>query len=103
MKRMTRIQAEFSDEIDEAVDRFGDHENMSPANVLRWLEQFADDDLQLAIEVVKEVRYYNSANIRTMTKRLFEIVIEELADRGLTKAVFVAVGRSGAGSAIVVR
>src|SRR5687767_14373923 len=103
MKRMTRIQAEFSDEIDEAVDRFGDHEGMSQAKLLRWLDQFEDDDLPLAIEVLRAVQYYNSANIRAMTKRLCEIVLAELSDRNLPTAFFVAVGRTGAGSATVIR
>lgn len=103
MRRTTRIQLEFSDAIERAVDDFGDHEGMTEARLLRWLDQFADEDLGLAIEVVKAVRYFDTANIRSMTKKLYRMITAELADRGFTSAVFVAAGGSGSGSATVVR
>src|ERR1041385_3247873 len=103
MKRLTQIHLEHNDDIDNAVERFGDHEGMSHAKVLRWLEQFPDEELALAIEVVRSIRYYGSANVRAMTKQLFQIVTAELQDRELARAVFVAVGRTGAGSGVVVR
>lgn len=103
MRRTTQIRLEFSDAIDRAVDDFGDHEGMTEARLLRWLDQFADDDLQLAVDVIKAVRYFDTANIRAMTKQLYRMIVAELADRGFNSAVFVAVGGSGSGSATVVR
>src|ERR1700756_388020 len=103
MRRTTQIQIEFTDEIEEAVERFGDHEGMNQARLLRWLDQFADDELPLAIQITQAVQYYDSANIRSMTKQLFQIITAELADRHLATALFVAVGSTGSGSATVVR
>src|ERR1700682_5675192 len=103
MRRTTSIEVQFGDEIDEAGDRFGDHEGLNQARLLRWLDQFADADLTLAIEAIKAVRYYDSAKIRAMTKQLFRIIVAELDERGLSTAVFVAVGNAGSGSATVVR
>jgi hypothetical protein len=103
MQRKTLIHAEYSDEVEEAIERFGDHEAMSQARLLRWLDQFSDEAMPLAIEVVKAVRYYGTANIRAMTKQLFQMITAEFASKGLTSAVFVAVGGSGSGSATVIR
>ncbi len=103
MSRTAQIQAKYSDEIDEAADQFGDHEGMNAGRILRWLSQFADEDLPLAIEVLEAIRYLASSNIRAMTKQLFKMIEAELRDRELATAVFVAVGSTASGSAIVVR
>ena len=76
---------------------------MSEARLLRWLDQFSDAALPMAIDVVRAVRYFDSANIRAMTKQLFQIIEAELTDKGLTSAVFIAVGNPGSGSATVIR
>jgi hypothetical protein len=103
MQRTAKIHLQFSEEIDEALERFGDHEGMSLTRLLRWLDQFDDDDLGLAVETINAVQYYDSANIRSMTKLLFRIVSDELAERNLNTALFVAVGSGGSGSSTVVR
>ena len=103
MRRLTRIHAEYSDAIEKAIDRFGDHEGMSEVRLLHWLEQFSDEALPLAVEVIRAVRYYNTTNIRSMTRQLFQIIVDELAVKNMTSAVFVAVGNTGSGSATVVR
>lgn len=103
MRRTKRIELEYSEQVERAVDEFGDHEGIKEARVLRWLEQFADDDLALAIDLIGAVRYFGAANIRAMTKQLFRMAIDELAERGYGSAVFVAAGRSGSGAAPVVR
>jgi len=103
MRRTTRIHLEYSDEVAQAVDEFGDHEGIREARVLRWLEQFADDDLPLAIDLIRSVKYFGAANIRSMTKQLFRMTTDELVERGYRSAVFVAAGRSGSGAAPVVR
>ncbi len=103
MRRTTKIQAEFADEIEQATYRFGDHEDMGGGRVVKWLEQFADDDLPLALRVIQTVRYYNGLNIRAMTRQLFEITTEELNGRRLEQGVFVAVGSLGSGSGTIAR
>lgn len=104
MTRATTIQARFADEIDEAAERFGDHENMSPGRIVKWLDQFeGDDDVALAVEVIQAAYYLNGTNIRTMTQQLYGLTVSELARRGLGRAAFIAVGSLGAGSGTVAR
>src|SRR4030095_2543773 len=103
MERTTKIQLDYSEQVGEAAERFGDHEGVNEARILRWLAQFADDHLSLAIDVLAAVRYFASSNIRSMTRQLFQIVRDELAARRLRCAAFVAVGSPASGSATVLR
>ena len=103
MPRTTQIESEFAESIEHAVHRFGDHEDMTAGRVVRWLEQFDDADLPLAIQIIRAVHYFNGINIRTMTKQLFDISVDELNRRRLNRAAFVAVGSLGAGSGTVAR
>lgn len=101
--RTTRIQTEYKEEIETAAERFGDHEDMNEARIVRWLIQFHDHDLDLAVRVIRAIRYVNGVNIRTMTKQLFEIADDELREQGFQKVALVPVGDAGAGSGTVVR
>ena len=103
MSRTTQIQSEFAETIEDTVQRFGDHEDMSGGRIVRWLEQFDDADLPLAVQIIRAIHYFNGINIRTMTRQLFHISVEELNRRGLSRAAFVAVGSLGAGSGTVAR
>jgi len=103
MSRTATIAADYADDIEDAADRFGDHEDMTPGRVVRWLAQFEDADLPLAAHVLRSVLYINATNIRAMTRQLFEMAIAEFALRGIARAAFVAVGSLGAGSGTVAR
>ena len=103
MKRATRILTKHQDDVTAALDRFGDHEDMSEARVVRWLEQFRDSDIALAVQIVRAVRYLNAANLRAMTKQFFQIAIDELRDQGHERVVFLPVGDAGSGSSTVAR
>jgi hypothetical protein len=103
MKRTTRILSDHQNDVENAVDRFGDHEGMSEVRVLRWLEQFPDEDLPLAVQVIRSVKYYNTVNLRLMTRQLFQIAVNELREQGYRHLVFVPVGDPGSGSSIVAR
>jgi len=103
MQRTTRIKLTYTEDVDLAVERFSDHEDMSEARMLRWLEQFPDADLPLVMRVMASVRYYNRLNLRTMTRQLFTIASEMMRERGYQRVVFVAVGDAGSGSSFVAR
>src|SRR5574340_1744639 len=103
MSRTTRIQAENQGRLQLALERFGDHENMTEGRILAWLLQFADADVSLALRVIEKIKYYNAVNIRTMTRQLFQLARDQLQQQGHKKAVFVAVGDPGSGSGIVAR
>lgn len=103
MKRATRIELTYREDLTLAVERFADHEDMSEPRMLRWLEQFPDADLPLAVRVIRAVRYYNRLNLRTMTRQLFTIASETMRERGYTRVAFVAVGEAWSGSGVVAR
>jgi hypothetical protein len=103
VKSMASVEAEFSDAIQAALQRFGDHEDMSPGRILRWLMQFADDDLDLGQKILEEVHYLNSTNIRTMARNLAEAVRDEFG-ASEDRIVFVPIAqRPGGGADLVIR
>src|SRR5947209_11950041 len=103
MSRLTAIEAQYSEEIAEAADRFGDHEDLSPGRILKWMGQFADDHLQLASKVLIKIKYYGSSNIRAMTRELALIVLQNLKGTDRKQIFFVPVGQPGSSSTIIAR
>lgn len=103
MSRTTRIGTDYHTDINDAVERFADHEDMSEVRVLRWLEQFPDEDLTLAVQVIRSVKYVNRLNVRSMTKDLFHMTVDELKKRRFKRISFVAVDKPGSGASIVAR
>ena len=103
MSRTTTIRNSYSQAVESALDRFGDHEGMNEARVMRWMEQFPDDALPIAAKVLERVRYFTGLNLRAMTKTLFAMTVDELMSAGHRKVAFVAVGEAGSGSGVVVR
>jgi hypothetical protein len=103
MKRTTKILTEYQDDVDLALERFGDHEDMSEARLVRWLEQFPDEDLTLAVQVIRSIKYFNTLNVQSKTKDLFHMTVGELKKRRFKRICFVAVDKPGSGANIVAR
>ena len=103
MPRLTRIEAEYSDHIREAVGRFGDHEGITAGHILKWIGQFADEHLPLAGKVLQTIRYYGAANIRAMARELVYIIWQEFPGVDRSRVIFVPVGSPGSGADIIVR
>lgn len=103
MTRTTRIQTDYDREITHAVSSWPDHENMSIARVTRWLAQFEDSHLPLAIKILQCIRYFDATNIRGMTNQLHRIVTSGIPKKIRRKIGFVPIGNPGSGSAIVAR
>ncbi len=103
MSRRTMIEAQYLNEVRRAADRFGDHTDMSQGRVFAWLEHFDDNHLALACKVLNQVRYFNGQNIRSMTRVLRDLVLDECGRTRNARVAFVDVGRPGSGSAVVAR
>lgn len=103
MLRLTAIEAQYSREIEESADRFGDHEDMSAGRVLKWLGQFSDAHLPLATKVLINTKYYNASNIRAMTRELVISVLQNLRGVDRKQIFFVPVGVLGSSSTIIAR
>ena len=102
MTRLNQIEAAHGAAIASAKDRFGDHEDMSAGVILGWLEQFHDDDLPLALEVLEDVRYINATNLREMTRQIRDMAIADFGGEH-RRIVFVPIGSPGSGSNYLMR
>lgn len=103
MSRLTKISAEYLSEISQASTRFGDHEDVSESRVVNWMVQFDDEDLPLAANILEATRYYAASNIRSMTRELCRMVLDEYADTPRSEIAFVSVGEPGSSSEIIHR
>lgn len=103
MKRAATIQADYEVDLEAAVKRFGDHEDMSVGHVLGWLTQFADPDVPLGIRILEKTTYFNSTNIRNMTEQLAEMTFNLVKKRKLRRVAYVPVGKLGSGAGTVAR
>lgn len=101
MTRTASIWTKYSGTIEEAASRFGDHEGMSPERVCAWMSQFSDAHLPLAKKLLEQMRYLNATNIRTLSKRLVEMVADEVGLKPET-TVFVPMSQTPGGGADLV-
>lgn len=102
MSRPASIWTEYSDTIESAAERFGDHEGMTPERVLQWLLQFEDADLPIAVKVLEEIRYLNTPNIRASSRNIVEIVDAEV-EADSQRILFVPISTPGSGAELVAR
>lgn len=103
LSRRDQIYDDYSVDIDRVVEDYGDHEGLVTSKVLRWAEQFEDADLQLAIKVLKKIRYYSSSNIRAMTSRLVEMTWDYYKRMRKKRIFFIPMGLPQQGSSIIAR
>jgi len=103
VNRETKIDLEHGDAIEAAADRFGDHEQMSHRRVLKWLAQFSDDHLPIAIKILKKIRYYNAGNLRALCRQLATMIADSLPVAEYPAVAVVPVGNPGSGASIVAR
>jgi hypothetical protein len=103
MKRTATIKERFADEVEEASERFGDHEGLDTSRVLRWLANFDDEHLPLAVRVLQGIRYYAASQIRAMARELVTIVMADFEGLDPKDVYFVHVGGLGSSSGIIMR
>ena len=101
--RIQAIHAQYSKEVEKAAQDFGDHEGMKEGKILRWISNFSDENLDLAVKVLREIRYYSSHNIWSMTRNLANIVGLEFASIPWNRVIFVPIGGPYSGSATLAR
>jgi len=103
MPRRARIRSRFSNDIRAAARRFRDHEAMSGNLIARWMAQFGDPDLDLAVRLLGNTRYYSGGQIRTMMRALVTQVYDRLQGVPRDRIYFIPVGRMGGGASILAR
>jgi len=103
MSRAKKIREKHGSVIAAAATRFVDHEAMSPERVLAWLEQFTDEDLPLAMQLLDNIRYYNGNDIRELAKTLLQTILTELDEPLYKQIAIVPLGGVGSGTGTVIR
>ncbi len=103
MARLAKINREHSVPVRQAAHKFRDHEDMSRRKIARWVAQFEDADVRLAIKVLEKIRYYSGGDIRRMLRDLVRSVYEGLTGIPRNKIFFVPVGDIFQGAAILAR
>lgn len=103
MQRRTTIRAAYAHELARAAYRFRDHEGMSREHVLDWLARFDDADLELAVRVLQETRYYSGPDIRRMAENLVTLIRRHLRGTNPHKIFYVPVGDASRGAAVLAR
>jgi len=103
MPRLGKINQKYSQPLKRAATRFRDHEDISRASVARWVGQFDDGDLELAVKTLEKIRYYSGRDIRHMVHELVHRVYQALRDIPRNKVYFIPVGEIFGGAAILAR
>ena len=103
MTRQADLRSQFLREIQETAARLSDHESINQGRVLEWIEQFDDEDLECAVQLLRNIRYYSAPRIREMLPTLVRRSYQKF--RGIPKETiyFVPVGNQGSGSGIIAR
>src|SRR5438046_1003961 len=99
MTRADAVGAEYAQAIEQAADRFADHEGMSGPRILNWMLQFSDEDLPLAAKVLGELTYFNATNLRGMTRNMVEMVLQEVQPTPSARVAFIPMSSKPGGGA----
>lgn len=106
MPKLTRfdsIYANHSKDIDRSAQDFGDHEGVTKGKIVRWISNFSDEHTGTAAKILQKMRYYSASNIRSMTCELVKIAKQEFTDVSWDKVIFVPIGETYGGSAVIAR
>lgn len=101
--RINTIQTNYGTQISRAAHDFGDHEGMGTPKITRWIAQFDDSDIPLAIRILQEIKYYSIENIRSMIRSLVELTYHHFSTVNRNRILFVPIGASYEGSSVVAR
>jgi len=101
--RINTIQTTYGPQISRAAHDFGDHEGMGTPKITRWIAQFHDDDISLAIRILQEIKYYSIENIRSMVRSLVGLTYHHFHQISRDRILFIPVGRPYEGSSVIAR
>jgi hypothetical protein len=101
--RLDGIQARYLMEIEEAVDCFGDHEGIGTAKIARWLSQFREPDLPLALKILENIVYFSTRNVRICVRELVNMIQDHFTPTPPEEILYITVGNPQEGSAVIAR
>lgn len=101
--RTDAIQINYGSQISRAAQDFGDHEGMGTPKITRWIAQFHDGDIPLAVKILEEIKYYSIENIRAMVHNLVGLVHQYFREISQSKIFFIPIGETYEGSSVIAR
>ena len=75
------IETRFDKELEAFTQDCGDHDYVKRGRLIRWLSQFGEDKIPLAIKVLKNIRYFGASNLMSMSQELVNMVIDHVSTR----------------------
>lgn len=100
---MSSSKSDSITSIEDAAMEFRDHEDMSVNRIKEWSVQFGEQNQQLVLKILKNIKYYSGATMRQMVEVLVELVCSHLQLRDRSKMLFVPIGEPYEGSTIMAR
>lgn len=101
--RIQSIQTTYGPQISRRASDFGDHEGMGTPKITRWIAQFDNGDLPLAVKILQEIKYYSTENIRSMVRVLVSLSCHHFGAIDQNRIIFVPIGASYEGSSVIAR
>jgi len=103
LSRINTIQTNYGHIISRIAHDFGDHEGMGTPKISRWVAQYDDNDIPLAMKILREIRYYSIENIRSMIRSLVRLTYHHFSMVDQNRILFIPIGASYEGSSVVAR
>ncbi len=102
MPRRTASPA-HRDQLRLAAKRFRDHEGISFGGLEKWYFRFEECDSELALKILRSIRYYSGLDIRVSLEALVTSVFERLHGVQRRQIFFVPVGGPGESGTVLAR
>ena len=97
------IETRFDKELEAFTQDCGDHDYVKRGRLIRWLSQFGEDKIPLAIKVLKNIRYFGASNLMSMSQELVNMVITMFPHVKGSGIFYVPVGGPGTGAQMIAR
>ena len=100
--RKNEIELEFDELIQDFIETCRDHQSITRPRVLKWIQQFDNQSLDIPRKILSELRYYSSTTLTGMTNEFVDLVYQRL-NCNRSDLFFVPIGGAGSGAQNIAR
>ncbi|MEI8174111.1 MAG: hypothetical protein WCH07_11610 [Deltaproteobacteria bacterium] len=97
------LETRFDKELEAFTQDFGDHDYVKRGRLIRWLSQFGEDKIPLAIKLLKNIRYFGASNLMSMSQELVKMVINNFPHIKASGIFYTPIGGPGSGAQMIAR
>lgn len=101
--RLSSILTAYRSTIMRCARDWGEYEGLDSEKIIRWIDQFADEDHQLAVKILNEIFYLSREDIRDGVKEVVREANQRFNSINRNRILFVPIGQIYEGSAIIAR